>query len=402
MTLTSHERLTERCGLTITSLKEITHLDGAALSPLPDVSLAKIEAYYQIFRENGFSRVAVQQVFTSLNIVRGEIQKLLGAKSIDEIILTRSATEAINIVANGIQWHSGDEILISDQEHISNILPWLHIAQQFGCYVRTFHSQPGQQFDLNTIEDAVSNKTRLVAFTHVSNIYGTIQPVEQIVQFLKHQGIYTFVDAAQSVGRIAFSVIDIGCDFMAGTGRKALLGPLGSGFLYVASSVSTELTPWSCSRHSVDIDIDEFEITYKSLPGRLEGILPSPGDLLGLGESIRQLNILGIDKVQSHIRYLTAVLFEILSTHPDLQIIASEETTSQAGLISWIIKDISPNWIADYLANQGVYISYGNCGCPFLKQHIGQSGVCRISISAYNNLLDITNFQTALETMNTQ
>jgi len=382
-------------------LKKVAYLDSAAVCPPPKRTIEAMSKFYLEYPYNygvGVFQDSVE-VKVMVDKVRERIAQFINASSPEEIIFTKNTTEAINIVAYGLKFEPGDEVIITNIEHQSNIIPWLRLEKLGRIKVKIVNADPEGIVQPEEIERQLTPKTKLVAITHVSNIFGTIQMVEEIGKLVKSHGAIYLVDAAQSAGRMPIDVKKIQCDFMAFCGRKALMGPQGTGFLYGCKDALEKLEPLMVgSRAAYVTSSKQFE--YKPLPHRFEaGILNTSG-IIGLGTSIEYLQEFGLERIRDRIRLLLSELLETLRSIDGIKIYGSEDLKCNAGIIPWVMEGYNCDDIARKVFDtHRVVVASGDLGALLALQPYGLKGVVRTSVHFFNRSEDITRLKEALEAL---
>jgi cysteine desulfurase / selenocysteine lyase len=328
---------------------------------------------------------------------RGAVARAIGAVSDKEIAFTKNTTEAINLVAQGLRWRPGDEIVLTALEHQSNIIPWMRAAQEHGGRVRFVSADADGLVDPADVRTAMTRATRLVACTHVSNVFGTIQPVREITRLAHEHGALAFVDAAQSAGRIPVRVDEIGCDFAAFCGRKALMGPQGTGFLWGRLALLEELDPLTTGSRGGNV-LDGEHYTLTAPPYKFEaGVLNTSG-VIGLGRAIRYIDEIGYEALRAHIGDLTAYMIERLRATAGVRVHGSARLDRQAGIVSWSVEGMDPHHIARELDRIGnVATASGAQGSLLALKPTGLASIVRTSVHYCNIRDDIDALEAALQ-----
>lgn len=367
-------------------LKGIVYLDSASVSPVPVPVIQSMNDYLLKYPYNYGVGVfnASRELVRKVDEARGRVAEFIGAGSDKEVVFTKNTTEAINIVARGLRWSSGDEVIATNIEHQSNLLPWMRLAQDFGTRLKVVKADREGMVDPKEIEKNIGSSTKLITVTHVSNVFGAIQKVEEIAEIAKKHGILYMVDAAQSAGRMPLDVRAIGCDFMAFCGRKALMGPQGTGFLYGRQPLLEELQPLSSGGRAGNV-ISESSYRPTDLPYRFEaGILNTPG-VIGLGRSIEYLNEIGMENIQLRLRELSKWMISGLEEIEGVEVYGARDIGVQGGIISWNIDGMDFHEVACSLDEKGkIYVASGAQGTYLGIKEFGVNGVVRTSVHYYN------------------
>jgi cysteine desulfurase/selenocysteine lyase len=372
-------------------LKDLVYLDSASVVPAPLPVIKAMEEYLYTFPFNygvGVWRRS-REAASLVDEARRVAARAFGAASEREIAFTKNTTEAINTVAQGLEWRSGDEIVLTTLEHQSNAIPWMRAAQEHGGRVRFVPADADGMVDPADVRKAMTSATRLVACTHVSNVFGTIQPVREIAQIAHQHGALAFVDAAQSAGRIPVRVDEIGCDFVAFCGRKALMGPQGTGFLWGRAELLDRLHSLSTGSRAANV-VDEAQFKVNRPPHKFEaGVLNTSG-VIGLGRAIQYVEEIGYEAILTHIRDLTSHMIAALRATPRVHFHGSARLDRQAGIVMWSVDGIEPDRVAQELDRTGnVAVASGAQGSLLAIRPQGVSSIVRTSVHYCNTREDI-------------
>jgi cysteine desulfurase/selenocysteine lyase len=367
------------------------YLDSASVCPAPRRTVEAMTSFYWEHPLNygvGQFRKA-RIVEDKVDQAREEVAAFIGA-SPNEIAFTKNTTEAINIVSQGLGWKEGDRVVLSTLEHQSNVIPWLRAARKWKLSVEYLRPDPEGRILVKELEELLkAHQVRMVAITHVSNVLGTIQDVASLAQIARQHGALSLIDAAQSAGRIPIDVGAIGCDFATFCGRKGLMGPQGTGFLYAPEDRLADLPPLTTGSRAAELDIPK---DYREFPPphRFEaGILNTSG-FIGLGESIRYLDQLGKEAVARRIGDLTQLLLGALNEIKGVALYSPQGIESQAGIISWNIPGISPAGIVEWLDSEAnVAVASGHQGSRLVTEPLSPEGIVRTSVHWFNTEEDI-------------
>ncbi len=379
-------------------LKDLVYLDSASVVPAPRPVITAMEEYLTTHPFNygvGVWRRSVEAA-ERVNEARRIAARAIGAASDAEVAFTKNTTEAINLVAQGLQWKAGEEIVLTELEHQSNAIPWMRAAQEHGGRVRFVPADADGLVDPNDVRRAMTPATRLVACTHASNVFGTIQPVEEISRIAHERGALAFVDAAQSAGRIPVRVDEIGCDFVAFCGRKALMGPQGTGFLWGSLELLRQLQPLTTGSRAANlVDLEHFKLNQP--PYRFEaGVLNTAG-VIGLGRAIQYVEEIGHDALLARIRDLTADMIEVLRNTPRVIFHGSARLDRQAGIVMWNVEGMDPDHVARELDQTGsVAVASGAQGSLLAIKPKGVTSIVRTSVHYCNTREDLDALAAAL------
>ncbi len=374
------------------SQQPLHYLDSAASSQKPGCVIEAIsncysEHYGPVHR--GLYPLA-EAASEDYEVSRRTIARLINALDSNQIVFTRSATESINLVVNG--WANrhlkpGDEIWVSRMEHHSNFLPWQRLCQNLGCRMHIIPVDSSGQLDLARAAGMFGEKSRFIAITQVSNVLGTINPIEAIVERAKQHEIPVLVDAAQSVGHMPVDVQKLDCDFLVASAHK-MCGPTGIGFLYGKSTRLAETEPLLLGGGMVDeVHIDTS--SWAEVPARFEAGSPDLAGAIGFACAAEYLLGIGLRAIEQRVRELTISAYDKLSSIDGVTLYGPENINDRGGILSFSVEHIHPHDIAQVAAEHGVAIRAGHHCCQPLMQQLGVSSTARASFSFYNNELDI-------------
>jgi len=374
------------------SMQPLHYLDSAASSQKPNrvidaISTCYREHYAPVHRGlYPLAEIASQNYETA----RQTLANFINAASANQLIFTRSATEAINMIASG--WANqklqpGDLVWVSQMEHHSNYLPWQRVCRKLGANLRIIPLDNSGQLDLEKTVELFGKKTRLIAVTQVSNVLGVINPIKQIVERANCHSIPVLVDAAQAIGHMRVDVEDLGCDFLVASAHK-MCGPTGIGLLYGKAARLNETEPLLLGGGMVD-EVHLDTSSWADIPARFEAGSPNLAGALGFAAAADYLLDIGWESITSRINELTISAFEMLSETAGIQIYGPPRNIRRAGILSFNIEGIHSHDIAHVAAERDVAIRAGHHCCQPLMQHLGISGTARASFSFYNNEQDI-------------
>jgi len=372
-------------------LEEVTYFDSASVSPPPRTTLDAMLDYYlhNPYNYGVGNFEGAEKVRDEVDNVRSILRRYLHGNQDDEVVFTKNTTEAINILANGIRFNSGDEIILSDLEHQSNLIPWFRLQDRENVKVKIVKSGANGIIDPSELRKLISNKTRIIGVTHVSNLYGSVQPIEEIGEVAKESGIMYFVDAAQSLGRVNTEINKVNCDFMAICGRKGLLGPQGTGALYAKKGVLDKLEPTIVGSRGANID-PSYSIKYLPPPQRFEsGVLNTAG-IIGLGTSVEFLRKLGQSKIETAIHELTAKMLDGLHSIKGVTIYKEPPLEESAGIVSWNLSGLRSFKLSKRLySDHKIAVASGAQGSSVGLKDLGIEDVVRTSVHFFNSEEDI-------------
>ncbi|QMV01920.1 SufS family cysteine desulfurase [Devosia sp. D6-9] len=319
---------------------------------------------------------------------REAARRLLNAKKVEEIIFTKSATEAINLVASsfaGPRISEGDEIVVTIMEHHSNIVPWHFHRERKGAVLKFVDVRDDGSFDIDAFEKALTPKTKMVAVTHMSNVLGTVTPIKEIIEIAHARGIPVLVDGSQGAVHLKVDVQDLDVDFYVATGHK-LYGPTGIGILYGKFDLLKNMQPYQGGGEMIDI-VTVDGITYNEPPHRFEAGTPPIVQAIGLGAAIDYVDALGRDAVAEHEAELTAYAQERLQRINSLRLIGT--APGKGGIFSFAIDGAHAHDVATILDRYGIAVRAGtHCAMPLLNR-FGVTSTCRASFGLYNGKDDV-------------
>ncbi len=368
----------------------LVYLDSGASAQKPNQVLDKMDwahrhAYANVHR--GLHTLA-NRATEAYEEGRKAVARFLNAKRTEEIIFTRSATEAINLVAasfGGARIGEGDEIVLSIMEHHSNIVPWHFHRERKGAVLKWVDVRDDGSFDLEAFEAALTPRTKMVAITHMSNVLGTITPIKQIVEIAHARGIPVLVDGSQGAVHLKVDVQDIGADFYVFTGHK-LYGPTGIGVLYGKYDLLAEMQPFNGGGEMIDV-VTRDTVTYNEPPHRFEAGTPPIVQAIGLGAAIEYVESVGRDAAHEHEVELTAYALERLQRINSMRLIGT--APGKGGIFSFELKGAHAHDVSTILDRYGIAVRAGtHCAMPLL-QRFGVTSTCRASFGLYTGKDDI-------------
>ena len=378
----------------------LVYLDNAATTQKPKAVIDRLTRYYA--EENANIHRGVhwlsERATEAYEEARAAVARFLNARDPCEIVFVRGTTDAINLVARTYgRAHvaPGDEIVISEMEHHSNIVPWQMLCAEQGARLRVIPITDSGELDLDAYAALLNERTRLVSIVHVSNALGTINPVKEVVRLAQGHGIPVLVDGAQAVAHLPVDVQDIGCAFYAFSGHK-LFGPTGIGVLYGMSSLLDAMPPYQGGGEMIS-SVTFEQTLYKPAPFRFEAGTPHIAGALGLATAIAYLTGIGIDAVGVHERELLAYAVEALSSIEGLEIVG--RAREKAGIVSFTLDGAHPHDVGTMLDHHGVAIRAGHHCCQPLMDRLGVPATARASFALYNSRADVDTLASALSTV---
>ena len=363
----------------------LVYFDNASTTQKPIQVLNKLDQFYRESNANvhrGVYRLS-QQATESYENARKKIADFINAKEERSIIFTRGTTESINLVAYAWaqqQLKPGDEILITEMEHHSNLVPWQITAKRTGASLKYIPLNDNLELDVTNLENYFTPNTKIFAIIHKSNSLGKINPVQQLIEYAKTVGAITVVDGAQSVPHTAVDVQKLDCDFFACSGHK-MLGPTGIGILYGKPELLESMEPFQSGGEMID-KVSMTESTWNDIHWKFEAGTPSIAQAVGLGEAVDYLQNLNMQTVEDHIGELTEYALENIQQINGVKVYNQENNRS--GIISFNVEGVHPHDLAQFLDQDGIAIRTGHhCTQPIMKK-LGVSATARISFYIYN------------------
>jgi len=384
----------------VSGSKPLVYLDNAATTQKPLVVIEAINDYYMNYNSNIHRAVhqLAEEATLAFEKTREKLAKFVNARSTEEIIFTRNATEAINLVA--YSWgrtniKKDDRIVISEIEHHSNIVPWQILAGEKEAHLDYIGVDDNGYLKMpEYAEYLASGKVKLVSVSHMSNVLGTIVPVNDIVKISHEKSIPVLVDGAQSVPHMKVDVQEMDCDFMAFSAHK-MLGPTGVGVLYVKKELLEKMPPFMGGGDMIK-EVHKYETRYNDLPYKFEGGTPNIADVIGFGAAIDYLNNLGMDRVREHEIDLTTYALDALSAVKGIALYGPPDPHHRGGVVSFNIGDIHPHDLATIMNDHGVAIRSGHHCAQVLMERLDVAATSRASFYIYNTKEEIDTFIGAL------
>ena len=383
--------------------KPLVYLDNAATSQKPIAVLNALCHYYERDNANvhrGAHTLSVRAT-EAYEGARDKVAKFVNAASRQEIVYTRNASEAINLVAYSWGLNTlkpGDEIILSVMEHHSNIIPWQLIAQRTGAVIKYVGLTANEEFDLEQFQQLISDKTKLVSVVHVSNTLGCINPVEEIIAIAHRYGAKVLIDACQSVPHMPIDVRAMDCDWLVASGHK-MCAPTGIGFLYGKLELLEAMPPFMGGGEMISEVFLDYS-TYAELPHKFEAGTPAIGEAIALGAAVDYLMGIGMDKIHAYEEELTAYLFDKLRGIPDIKIYGPQPTSKgkgRAALASFTVPGLDSSDVSTMLDQEGVAIRSGHHCTQPLHRILGVAGTARASLYFYNTREEIDVFIKAIK-----
>ncbi len=381
---------------TIRDGKRLVYLDSGATSQKPQ-SVIDAELDFYRLHNAAVHRGAHQLAEEATDIYEGAreiVANFIGA-AVDEVVFTKGATESLNLVAYamgnapvGNRFHltNGDGIVVTEMEHHANLIPWQQLAARTGASLSWFDVTPEGRLDLSNIDSIITEKTKVVALTHQSNVLGTINPLAAIIKRAHQVGAVVVLDACQSVPHMKVDVKILDIDFLAFSGHKAL-GPTGIGILWGRASLLAELPPFLTGGSMIET-VTMTGATWAPAPKKFEAGVPNMAQAAGLGAALTYLSKIGIENVHAHELALTKYLLEGLTAIDGVGIVGPTSTNDRGGSISFTIGDIHQHDVGQFLDSQGIAVRTGHhCAWP-LNRKMGVVATTRASLYLYNDIAD--------------
>ena len=366
--------------------KPLIYLDSAATSQKPEVVIRAMDEYYRQYNANIHRGVyyLAEEATARYEGARKKIQKFIHAKSYREVIFTRNATEATNLIA--YSWgraniHAGDEIVLTVLEHHANIVPWQLLAKEKNAKLRFIGADDQARLRVEDIEALITEKTKLVAATMASNAAGTLTPIKQMIDRAHAVGAVCVVDAAQAVPHMPVDVQALDCDFLVFSGHK-MLGPF-VGVLYGKRALLEKMEPFMSGGDMIREVHQDFS-TWNDLPWKFEAGTPAIAEAIGLGVAVDYLTALGMENVRAHERDLAAYALDQMSGLDGIRILGPLDADERGGVIAFSIPDVHPHDVAQVFDREGICVRAGHhCAMP-LHEYYGLAATTRASFYVYN------------------
>ncbi len=370
----------------------LVYLDNAATSQKPVQVLAEITRYYRDSNANIHRGVHTlsQEATAQYEDVREKVRALIGAARTDEVIYTSGTTMSLNLVARGWarQWlRAGDEVVLSELEHHSNIVPWQQLRDEIGVVLRFIPMLPDGTLDLDEARRLIGPRTRLLSITHASNALGTIVPVRELADLAHAQGALVCVDGAQSVPHMPVDVEALGADFLAFSGHK-MLGPTGTGVLWARHEVLEEMEPLFGGGDMI-LTVTLEESTWNEIPYRFEAGTPNIEGVIGLGKAVDYLAALGMDEVRAHEVALLKYALRRLDDLPGVTLYGPPDAQRRGGVVSFDLDGVHPHDVGQVLDGHGIAVRTGHhCAQPVMAA-LEVPATARASFYIYNTTAEV-------------
>ncbi|MBE9065298.1 cysteine desulfurase [Leptolyngbya cf. ectocarpi LEGE 11479] len=383
--------------------KPLVYFDNAATSQKPKVVLDALVDYYNQDNANVHRGVHAlsARATAAYEGTRDKVATFINAASRNEIVFTRNASEAINLVAYA--WglsnlKAGDEVILSVMEHHSNLVPWQLVAQRTGAVLKHVQLTDTQEFDLENFKELVCDRTRLVAINHVSNTLGCINPVADVIKLAHGQGAKVLIDACQSIPHMPVDVQSLDCDWLVASGHK-MCGPTGAGFLYGKLDILEAMPPFLGGGEMIqDVFLDHS--TYAELPHKFEAGTPAIAEVIMLGAAVDYLTNIGMDRIAQYEHELTRYLYDRLADVPNLTLYGPKpnaDGSGRAAIATFTVENLHPQDLSTFLDQAGIAIRSGHHCTQPLHRFLGTDSTARASLYFYNTYDEIDSFIAALK-----
>ena len=372
--------------------KNITYLDSGATTQKPKYVIDKIEEFYKNTNANphrGYYGLSIEATEIYEN-TRKKIADFIGAKYAEEIIFSKNASESLNLLAYSYglsNLKENDDVVISIMEHHSNLVPWQFVTKKTKSNLKYMYINKNFELSKEEIEEKITNKTKIVSITHISNVLGTINNVKEIIKYAHKKGAIVIVDASQSIPHMKIDVQDLDADFLVFSGHK-MFAPLGIGVLYGKKELLNNMNPFLMGGDMIEY-VYEQETTYASLPNKFEAGTQNVEGVIGLGAAIDYIQNIGYEKISNIEANLCKRAREELKKLDFVDLYMTPNEKNHSAVISFNIKGVHPHDVSSILDSCGVCIRSGNhCAQPLLR-FMGIDSTCRVSFSIYNTEDDI-------------
>ena len=393
---------------TIRGGKKLVYLDSGATSQKPN---SVIDAESNFYRNHnaaahrGAHQLA-EEATEAIEDAREIVAKFLGGAS-EEIVFTKSSTEALNLLAysigsassgNRFQIKAGDEIVVTEMEHHANLIPWQQLAKRTGAVLKWFEVDPSGRLDLSNITSVITDRTKVVAITHQSNVLGTVNPLTDLVKRAHEVGAILILDACQSVPHMPVNVRELDIDFLVFSGHKTV-GPTGVGVLWGRSDLLADLPPFLFGGSMIET-VTMTDATWAPAPRKFEAGVPNMAQIVGLGAALNYLSNIGMENIYKHEVALTRYTLGKLQEIDQLRIVGPTDTHLRGSAIAFTLGEIHPHDLGQYLDSAGIAVRTGHhCAWP-LTRKMGVPATTRASLYLYNDQADIDSLVAA--TINAQ
>lgn len=382
----------EKTDFPILENRKITYLDNGATTQKPIQVIKAIEDFYNNYNANPH-RGAYQLSMEATKIyedIRNKIAKFINAKNSEEIIFSKNATESLNLIAYSYGTDNlkyNDEVVISIMEHHSNLVPWQKITKLTKSNLKYMYINDEFEISDEEIENKITNKTKIVGITHVSNVLGTINNIKKIIKYAHKKGAIVIVDASQSIPHMQIDVQELDADFLVFSGHK-MLAPLGIGVLYGKKEILNQMNPFLMGGDMIEY-VHEQDTTFAPLPNKFEAGTQNVEGVIGLGAAIDYIEKIGYDRIQEVEKEIVTYAREELSKLNYLELYLTPNKQNHSSVISFNIKGIHPHDVASILDSEKICVRSGNhCAQPLMR-FLNIDSTCRASFCFYNTKEDV-------------
>ena len=380
--------------------RKISYLDSGATTQKPQCVIDAIESYYKECNANphrGAYSLSIEAT-EKYESTREKIAKFINARNREEIIFSKNATESLNLIAYSYgldNLKKDDEVVLSIMEHHSNLVPWQYVTKKTNSKLKFMYINKDYELSKEEIESKITDKTKVVGITHVSNVLGTINNVKKIIKYAHKKGAVVIVDASQSIPHMKIDVQDLDTDFLVFSGHK-MFAPLGIGVLYGKKELLNKMTPFLMGGDMIEY-VYEQNTTFAPLPNKFEAGTQNVEGVIGLGSAIDYIEKIGYKEIQNVEEAITKYAVNELSKLDFLELYITPHLENHSSVISFNIKGVHPHDVASILDSNGVCVRSGNhCAQPLLR-YLGMDSTCRASFSIYNTKEDVDNLVEALK-----
>lgn len=380
--------------------RKISYLDSGATTQKPQCVIDAIESYYKECNANphrGAYSLSIEAT-EKYESTREKISKFINARNREEIIFSKNATESLNLIAYSYgldNLKKDDEVVLSIMEHHSNLVPWQYVTKKTNSKLKFMYINKDYELSKEEIESKITDKTKVVGITHVSNVLGTINNVKEIIKYAHKKGAVVIVDASQSIPHMKIDVQDLDADFLVFSGHK-MFAPLGIGVLYGKKELLNKMTPFLMGGDMIEY-VYEQNTTFAPLPNKFEAGTQNVEGVIGLGSAIDYIEKIGYKEIQNVEEAITKYAVNELSKLDFLELYITPHLENHSTVISFNIKGVHPHDVASILDSNGVCVRSGNhCAQPLLR-YLGMDSTCRASFSIYNTKEDVDNLVEALK-----
>ena len=378
---------------------DVAYIDNAATAQRPQCVLDAVADFYRCHNANplrGLYPLSVEAT-DIYEQARETVRDFIGARSAREIVFTRNTTESLNLVAYSYgltHVKAGDEVLVSIMEHHSDLLPWQMVCRQTGAELKFIECAPDGSVDLQQIESLITERTKIVAMTQVSNVLGRKYPVKEVAAMAHKKGAVMVVDGAQSTPHMPVNVQELGADFFAFSGHK-VFGPMGIGGLYGREDLLEEMPPFLSGGEMIESVTREGAV-WAEVPHKFEAGTVNAGGAYALAEAVRYMKNIGFDAIEAQENRLTRIAYEGMMNIPGIRVLGSSDPDNHHGILSFAVDGVHPHDVAEILNADNICVRAGHhCAQPLL-QYLGTASTTRVSLAFYNTEDEIRAFLESL------